>query len=38
MYEVVRLDAFGEHELKLRSNSPSFGVYSFTFGSYEQGP
>ncbi|MFN8639572.1 MAG: redoxin family protein, partial [Dehalococcoidia bacterium] len=38
LYEVVRLPAFGEHELRLRSNSTDFAVYAFTFGSYEQGP
>lgn len=37
LFEIVRLPAFGEHELRLRSNSNQFAVYAFTFGSYLEG-
>lgn len=38
LYEIVRLPAFAERDLTLRSNSNDFAVYAFTFGSYNQGP
>ena len=36
-YEIVELPAFGEHELKLASNSDNFAIFAFTFGSYLEG-
>ena len=36
-YEIVELDAFGQHELKLSSNSDNFAIFAFTFGSYLEG-
>jgi hypothetical protein len=38
MYEVVALPGFGEHELKLSSNSDDFALFAFTFGANSQGP
>ncbi len=38
MYEVIALPDFGNHELKLSSNSPDFSLFAFTFGAYEEGP
>ena len=38
MYEVVALSEYGEHELKLSSNSDDFAVFAFTFGAHSQGP
>ena len=38
MYEVVALPEFGEHELKLSSNSDDFALFAFTFGANSQGP
>jgi thiol-disulfide isomerase/thioredoxin len=38
MYQVIDLPVFGIRELKLRSNSDAFAVYSFTFGGYQDGP
>ena len=37
MYRLVDLDHFGEHELKLSSNSYEFSLFSLTFGAYEGG-
>ena len=37
MYRLIRLPAYGSHELKLSSNSEEFNVYAFTFGSYSTG-
>ena len=37
MYRLIRLPAYGSHELKLSSNSEDFNVYAFTFGSYSTG-
>ena len=34
MYRLVNLDRFGEHELKLSSNSYEFSLFAFTFGAY----
>ncbi len=36
-YEIVQLPAFGQHELKLLSNSANFAIFAFTFGSYLEG-
>ncbi len=38
MYQVVALPEFGEHELKLSSNSDDFALFAFTFGANSQGP
>ena len=38
LYAIVQLPAFGEHELRLRSNSDDFSVFAFTFGAYAEGP
>ena len=37
MYRLVNLDRFGEHELKLSSNSYEFALFAFTFGDYAGG-
>ena len=37
MYRLVDLDHFGEHELKLSSNSYEFSLFSLTFGANEGG-
>lgn len=36
-YRIVELDEFGEHELKLSSNSPNFAIFAFTFGINTKG-
>ena len=36
LYRVVRSPSFGEHELRLSSNSQEFSLFAFTFGSYLQ--
>ena len=36
-YEIVQLPAFGQHELKLASNSDNFAIFAFTFGRYREG-
>ncbi|HPP74530.1 MAG TPA: redoxin domain-containing protein [Armatimonadota bacterium] len=36
MYRIVKNREFGSHELRLASNSDSFTLYAFTFGSCEQ--
>jgi len=38
MYQVVALPEYGEHELKLSSNSDDFAIFAFTFGANSQGP
>ena len=38
MYQVVALPEYGEHELKLSSNSDDFALFAFTFGANSQGP
>ena len=38
MYRLVALPEFGEHELKLSSNSGDFALFAFTFGANSQGP
>lgn len=35
MYRLTRNAAFGSHEIRLASDSPDFGLYSFTFASCE---
>jgi thiol-disulfide isomerase/thioredoxin len=35
MYNLTRNAKFGHHELRLASDSPDFGLYSFTFSSCE---
>ena len=37
LYAIVELPAYGEHELKLRSNSDDFAISAFTFGVYTEG-
>ncbi|MCY3656207.1 MAG: redoxin domain-containing protein [Chloroflexi bacterium] len=37
-YAIVELPEFGEHDLRLASNSDHFGVFALTFGSYLEGP
>ena len=37
MYNVVNLPEYGGHELKLRSNSPEFSLFAYTFGAYDGG-
>lgn len=36
MYRLVALPEFGEHELKLSSNSDDFALFAFTFGENSQ--
>ena len=38
MYNLVRLQEYGGHDLKLSSDSDRFSVFAFTFGSYSDGP
>ena len=38
MYQLVALPEYGEHELKLSSNSDDFALFAFTFGANSQGP
>ena len=38
MYNLVRLQEYGGHDLKLSSDSDRFSVFAFTFGSYADGP
>jgi thiol-disulfide isomerase/thioredoxin len=35
MYNLIKNAKFGHHEIRLASNSPDFGLYSFTFSSCE---
>ncbi len=34
LYRLVKLEEWGKHELKLRSNSDQLQIFAFTFGSY----
>ena len=36
-YEIVQLPTFGQHELKLASNSDNFAIFALTFGRYLEG-
>ena len=36
-YAIVELPEWGEHELKLLSNSDNFAIFALTFGSYLEG-
>ena len=38
MYRVVELPSYGGTELQLSSNSDRFSLFTFTFGSYVEGP
>ena len=38
LYQIVALPEYGEHELKLSSNSDDFALFAFTFGANSQGP
>ncbi len=38
MYRVVELPSYGGTELRLSSNSDRFSLFTFTFGSYVEGP
>ena len=38
MYNLVRLEEYGGHDLMLSSDSDRFSVFAFTFGSYAEGP
>ena len=37
IYAIVELPEYGDHELKLRSNSDDFAIFAFTFGVYTEG-
>ena len=37
MYKIVEVPEYANQILKLRSNSPNFAVFAFTFGIYEGG-
>ncbi len=36
-YAIVELPEWGDHELKLRSNSDQFAIFALTFGNYLEG-
>ena len=36
-YAIVELPEWGDHELKLRSNSSHFAIFALTFGNYLEG-
>ncbi len=36
-YAIVELPEWGDHELKLRSNSQNFAIFALTFGNYLEG-
>ncbi len=36
-YAIVELPEWGDHELKLRSNSDHFAIFALTFGNYLEG-
>ena len=36
-YAIVELPEWGDHELKLRSNSDKFAIFALTFGNYLEG-
>ena len=38
MFNIVRLGEFGDHDLKISSNSNDFELYTFTFGHYQRTP
>ena len=38
MYNIIDSPEYGGHEMRLSSNSDEFSVFSFTFGSYGEGP
>ncbi|MYD50571.1 MAG: redoxin family protein [Dehalococcoidia bacterium] len=38
MFNIVRLDEFGTHELKISSNSDDFELFTFSFGHYQRTP
>ena len=38
MFNIVRLDEFGTHELKISSNSSDFELFTFSFGHYQRTP
>ena len=38
MFNIVRLDEFGTHELKISSTSDDFELFTFTFGHYQRTP
>ena len=38
MFNIVRLDEFGTHELKIISNSDDFELFTFSFGHYQRTP
>ena len=38
MFNIVRLDEFGTHELKISSNSNDFELFTFSFGHYQRTP
>ena len=38
LYRVVELPSYGGTELQLSSNSDRFSLFTFTFGSYVEGP
>jgi thiol-disulfide isomerase/thioredoxin len=38
LYQIVALPEFGNHELKLTTNSEGLAVYTITFGIFESGP
>ncbi len=38
MFNLVRLDEFGTHDLKISSNSDDFEVFTFSFGHYQRTP
>ena len=37
VYAIVELSEWGDHELKLRSNSDHFAIFALTFGNYLEG-
>ena len=38
LYRVVDLPQWGEHELRVRSDSDDLAIFAVTFGSYAEGP
>ncbi len=38
MFNIVRLDEFGTHDLKISSNSDDFELFTFSFGHYQRTP
>ena len=37
MYRILEVPEFGQHNLKLSSNSDNFAIFAFTFGIYDGG-